>query len=187
MTRQEAEQVLARELEANERLLWAGVPRQGFVLRQGDAVLVPFSLLWGGFAIFWETTVLTHGAPWFASLWGIPFVLVGLYLICGRFVVDARRRAATAYALTDHRALIRSGLFSPSVKSAALRGLSEMQLTERGDGSGTITLGPTPPWAHGYAASSWPGSAGQIGPAFELIADVRSVYHQLRAAQAALH
>jgi len=53
MSRAEIENVVGRELGTGERLLWTGTPRQGLLLRPSDAFMVPFSLLWGGFAMFW--------------------------------------------------------------------------------------------------------------------------------------
>lgn len=185
MTRSEAEQVVSRELEPGEQLLWAGAPRQGVLLRPSDALFIPFSLLWGGFAIFWEVSVLNAGAPLFFVLWGVPFVVVGLYLIVGRFAVEARQRSATAYALTNKRAVIVSGLLSRSVKSVELRGLYAVTLSERRDGSGSIVLGSQPVWGHWLAGSSWPGFASQLAPSFDLIDNANSVYAQLRAAQSA--
>lgn len=38
-----AETVVAASLDANERLLWAGQPRQGVHLRAQDALQIPFS------------------------------------------------------------------------------------------------------------------------------------------------
>lgn len=170
-------------LEPGESLIWAGLPRQGIVLRASDAFLMPFSLLWGGFAIFWEAAVFRSGAPVFFMLWGIPFVLVGLYFIVGRFFVDARVRANTCYGLTDRRAIIMSGILSRTTTSLPLRTLTDISVNERKDGSGTIHLGRPLPFAAWYAAMPWPGMAQYQTPSFEQISDVRRVYGQLMEVQ----
>ncbi len=146
----------------------------------------PFSLLWGGFAIFWELSVFRSGAPFFFRLWGIPFVLVGLYMIFGRFFTDAWQRARTYYGLTNERVLIVPGLFERQVKSLSLRGLPELTLSERGDRSGTIMFGTVPPMYGWSAGSSWPGSARQLPPSFEMIENARQVYGQIQTAQRAI-
>jgi Bacterial PH domain len=181
----QADEVIEAELGPGERLLWAGRPPLGLKLRAADAVLIPFSLMWGGFAIFWETMVVRGGAPWFFVLWGIPFVLIGLYLIAGRFVVDARQRAKTFYAVTSERVIIVSGLFLRRVKSLNLDTLTDVSLTERNNGAGTITFGPAPPMAGWYSGGSWPGMGNYLFPSFELSSDARSVYEIIRSAQRA--
>ncbi len=71
------------------------------------------------------------------------------------------------------------------MKSLALRTLSDVTLTERRDGSGTITFGPTSSWSQWITDASWPGSAAQRGPAFDLIEDAKTVYERLLSAQSA--
>src|SRR6266436_215662 len=110
-----------RQLSSGEKLLWSGQPRAGIRLRGSDAFAIPFSILWCGFAIFWEPMVVRKGAPVFMMLWGIPFVLAGLYIVFGRFIVDAMSRAKTFYGVTNERVIIISGLFSRQVKSLNLR------------------------------------------------------------------
>jgi hypothetical protein len=183
MTREDAQQEIARESEAGESVLWYGVPRQGFVLRPNDAFQIPFSLFWGGFAIFWETTVFSTKAPFFFKLWGIPFVLIGLYIMVGRFFIDSMQRAKVAYGLTDRRAIIVSGLRSRNVKSLPLKTLADVTLSEKSDGSGTITLGPASPFGRFYGNGAWPGTSSMMSPSFEMIDDAKSVYSTLRSAQ----
>lgn len=185
MTRSEAERIVSRELEPGEQLLWAATPKQGVLLRASDALFIPLSLLWSGFAVFWEVSALTAGAPVFFVVWGVPFVVAGLYLIAGRFVVDARQRSATAYGLTNTRAIIVSGLLARSVTSIALRSMSEATLTEHRDGSGSIVLGSQPAWGPWRGGASWPGMASQLTPRFDHIENARAVYSELRAAQTA--
>jgi hypothetical protein len=171
------------ELGSTERLLWTGRPRSGLILRSADAFLIPFSLMWGGFAIFWETGVIIAGAPFLFMLWGIPFVLVGLYLIFGRFWVDAKQRARTYYGVTNERVIIISGLFHKSIKSLNIDTLTDVSLTEKSDGSGTITIGSSNPWHGWFGGSNWPGAGQYASPALELIADARQVYETIRDAQ----
>src|SRR5438128_1443265 len=141
MTDFELENELHPFLGPGERLVWTGKPKTGIVFRSSDIFFIPFSLLWGGFAIFWETTVITTSAPFFFKLWGIPFVLVGFYMIIGRFFTDARKRAGTVYGITEDRIIIRSGLFNKGIKSLNIRTLSDVSFTQKADHSGTITLG----------------------------------------------
>ena len=175
---------LARELSGNERLLWYGRPLAGVRLRGSDAVGIPFSLMWGGFAIFWETMVIRRGAPLMFKLWGIPFVAVGLYLILGRFLFDAWRRSRTAYAVTNERVIILSGGLRPSVLSLRLATITAVSLSEGRAGVGTISFGGGSGVAAGLGGmQGWPGAARQLGPQFELVANGRSVYETIQTAQ----
>jgi hypothetical protein len=179
----ETQTPILAELGPNETLLWSGRPHQGLLLRGSDALLIPFSLLWGGFALFWEVGVISSGAPFFFILWGIPFVLVGLYITIGRFFLDAALRAKTFYGVTNERAIIIFGLFSPTIKSLSLRTTSDIALEQYRDGSGTITFGSSMPFAGLYRGMPWPGMDRRLAPEFERIPDARSVYQTLRQAQ----
>ena len=110
---QDTDSVIRENLRRDERLLWTGQPPQGLRLQATDAFLIPFSIFWGGFAIFWETTVVMQGAPLFFAVWGIPFIVIGLYLIFGRFWGEAKQRSRTYYGLTDSRGNHRLRRFQP--------------------------------------------------------------------------
>ncbi|HTV47513.1 MAG TPA: PH domain-containing protein [Phycisphaerae bacterium] len=182
---QSAESVLKSLLDRDERLLWSGQPRTGIQLRPQDAVLIPFSLLWGGFAIFWEYMVLTKmkdPTDAFFPIFGAVFVLIGLYLIFGRFFVDARIRERTFYGVTSERVIIISGLFSQQVKSLQLSTITDLSFTQRPDESGTITFGPTLPGGR-FVVSGWPASGRYLPPSFDLIDKVKDVYDIIRNAQ----
>jgi hypothetical protein len=176
----DASSVIREQLGREEHLLWAGQPGQGIRLRPTDLYLIPFSLLWGGFAFFWEWSVVTGGAPFFFKLWGIPFVGAGAYLILGRFFWDAYRRSQTYCGLSDQRALIVTRGLSPTTKSFPLVTLPVITLSLSRDGSGTIQFGT----AAGTAGAGRPGF-GTVAPAFEMIEDARDVHDRLLSAQKA--
>ena len=172
------------EINPGERIIWSGQPRQGFMLRPSDAIMIPFSLLWGGFAIFWESLIVTNSGPFFFMLWGIPFILIGLYMIFGRFLVDMAQRGRTYYALTNQRVLIISGLFSQNTKSLELAKLNEININTSSNGKGTITFGPSSPMSWMYVRSGFPGMGRYPNaPSFDMIEDARTVYQQIKSLQ----
>jgi hypothetical protein len=135
-----------------ERIVWTGRPQQGIMFTGRDGLLIPFSLMWGGFAIFWEAGVLSipaHGATanpaaLIFPLWGVPFVLIGLYMIIGRFFHDAWIRSRTRYALTDRRALILQG---SRLTTVDLRRIGTVDF--KGRRRGTIVFGADQTFAFG--------------------------------------
>lgn len=177
----EAAALIKPELSAHEQLLWAGQPRGGIVFRWSDAYSIPCSLLWTGFACFWEYSALRTEAPLIMKLWGIPFILIGLQMTVGRFFVEASKRARTFYGITSERVILISGFSSRKLTSVNLRTLSDITLNQRSDGSGDINLGEP------ARSSSWFLNFGNRQsederPSLELIGDVRSVYDLLRDA-----
>jgi hypothetical protein len=173
--------VMARHLAPNEHLLWSGRPRQGFRLRPMDLLFVPFSFMWGGFAVFWEYSVIRSNGPFLFRLWGIPFVLAGLYIIFGRFFVDARLRSQTFYGLTNERVIIVSGWGGKKVTSVSLRTANNISFHEGRNGSGTILFFAEPMAMH-YSNQAWPGMP-QL-PMLDGIDQARTVYDLINGAQA---
>ncbi|MBE8727552.1 PH domain-containing protein [Flavobacterium hungaricum] len=177
MSNYEFEKELKPSLGLNEALIWTGKPKQGIILRNSDIFLIPFSLLWGGFAFFWESTVLLTDAPFFFKLWGIPFVVVGLYITIGRFFIDAKRRSNTIYGITPDRIIIKSGVFSMDIKSLNIKTISDITLNQKADNTGTITFGPLDYRSSIMQGFDWPG-VKQISR-FELIEEVKKVYDKI--------
>ena len=175
--------LIRKELGPNERLLWSGQPKQGLTFRPSDWFQIPFSLLWCGFAIYWESSVISTVGLDFFALWGIPFVLMGLYLVVGRFFADAQQRARTTYALTDERVIIVSGLSARNVRSLDLKTLAEMELTTQGGSRGTIAFGQSYPMARWYSGVPWPGMDRYLAPAFEMIENAKEVHDLIRKAR----
>lgn len=167
---------LQQHLDSNEKLIWAGQPQKGVVFRTADIFLIPFSLLWCGFAVFW--VVMAAQASVLFAMFGVPFVVMGLIFVFGRFIIDAKQRDNTYYGLTEDRIIIKSGVFKKTIKSLNIKTLSDIEYTEKSDGSGTINIGPKHPmmmWGNGM--NWWPGMKST--PSLDLIQDVKNVYSKI--------
>lgn len=178
----EAQQALLPQLSHQEHLIWAGRPRQGVFLQPQDIFMIPFSLAWGGFALFWTYSAWRGGAPWFFVLWGAPFVLVGLYMMFGRFLTDARTRARTFYGLTDQRILFVRGA-GKAVTSLELKSLADTTYTQNATGRGTILFGFGGQNQQMARSAMMFNKGSSLVPMFVGIERVKEVYEQIRQAK----
>lgn len=158
-----------------ERIAWRGTPGRGILSTSSDIFLVPFSLAWCGFAIFWTVSATGNRAPDFFTLWGTMFICLGVYFVAGRFVVDAWIRRGTAYALTDRRILILRGPPFGKLIAVSLTQLPDVSLSERRDGRGTIRFGAELSMFNNRKASAWAPSLDAV-PQFIAIEDARRVF-----------
>ena len=165
-------QAVRNALQPGEYVLWEGSPRKGIRLQKSDAVLIPFSLFWCGFAGFWEYTVIAGGGPLIMALFGIPFILVGLYLLLGRFVSRARSLSSTHYVVTDQRLLF---LYRKNTQFLLYQNIETLEKEQTKDDRGTIYFSPRNFYYDRTA--SYRGSTNLLqGRAFEDIEDVERVY-----------
>lgn len=93
-------------ITSGEHILWRGKPGEGNLVTAQDVFLIPFSIVWCGFAVFW--TIIASRAGAFALL-GIPFVCVGVYLLFGRFIWTGYIRKRTLYVITDRKIVRKRG------------------------------------------------------------------------------
>jgi len=173
---------LSPELLPGETVQWSGRPNPAVIFHQEDWLAIPFSLLWGGFAIFWLlgasgiwdvwTNRPSRGFQYFGLVWGTPFVIVGQYMIWGRFLYRRWKKQRTYYALTNRRALIvENGLKSRASSSAYFENLAMIDKRVRADGVGSISFGGpvTGEWQWGRRNSPRP-------PTFDDLDNADSVY-----------
>lgn len=183
-------------LGIGERIVWQGSPDPAVSFSKGDIFLVPFSIFWTSFIVFWE--VADYRAGWvFGGVFGIPFLIVGAYFVVGRFFYRRWDRRFTRYVLTDRRAVIlrRKG---QSLQEAPI-GASPVRIersARTGRGS-IIWSSPAQPqrftWSRRLgggvsrpllAGTGWPGTSQLSGVAFVDVDDfdplIRAL-NQLRA------
>jgi len=145
-----AEDLIREELLPEEKILWADQPLPGRLFSPADLFLIPFSLFWLGFSIFWMVMASAGArtAPGSIGiifpLFGLPFVLIGLYLVFGRFIYTHYRRKNTLYAVTDQRIIIMNRMFNKTVRSEKINSITTIDKYVRRDGSGTISFGMMP-------------------------------------------
>ncbi len=178
---------LSGHLDSGEKTLWHGSPPEGLLLRRSDWFVVPFSLFWLAFVVFWLAGVTgtfsdsPRSPPVIFPIVGSVFVCVGLYMAIGRFFWDAYVRSQTLYALTNKRAIVLVRWPFRQVRSVELTAATRVETEESGDGSGSIFFGER--MRMPAFAPSWFAANNGIDFMFERVAGVRNLVSMVRSVQ----
>jgi hypothetical protein len=99
---------LQSSLRPGEQLLWCGRPDPSVIFVPADIFVLPFSIVWLGVALLWQFGTQAIGAPAAFRLVGVPFVLIGIYMVAGRFVTRYFRKRKTIYGITGERVIVQA-------------------------------------------------------------------------------
>jgi hypothetical protein len=177
---------LQQELSSGELIQWAGKPNRNVIFHSDDWSTIPFSLVWTGFFVFCEAQALgigritaePHAPDTFMVLWGIPFLLMGQYMVWGRFLADAWLKRHTYYAVTNLRVLILQEGWKRQTQFSFLDSIPE--ISREGDDVGTLWLGAKLPVFGGRGTKTRDWSRFGVSDGVPTLADidnVDSVYH----------
>ena len=190
------QELLGNDLLSDEEITWAGQPDPKIYFTKADAFLVPFSLLWGGFALFWEGAVIAAllsgegrsgngGSLYMFVVFGSFFGVMGLYFMFGRFIYKRLRKKNTSYVITNKRVISLSTFLGRNLKTAYLDQISSMEKSANASGVGSITFG-NPGQLTQYENTGmdfFAGSFGDSRPNFHDIHEVDKVFDLINSAR----
>ncbi len=136
--------------EPGERVIWYGKSKAFKLFGPEDFMLIPFSIFWFGFSLFWEfmalKNVVTQEGPLALKiifpLFGLPFVLIGFFLMFGRYIIKLKNFYNMVYVLTSKRVMtVTVKGEKKTIAALDLDGLFVPKMTVGKDGmTGTITF-----------------------------------------------
>jgi len=178
-------------LVEGEEILWQGRPDGQIVWRSLLAPETAFGVFFTGFAAVWikmaswigSAAPDTGGVIDIFPLFGLPFVLIGLYMIVGRIFADAYLRRGTHYTLTNLDTYIATNVFGrKKLKNYPISAGQQVTLEDGTPGSvwfATETVATTRTTTINGRQSQRTGtSQRKIG--FRRIDDAREVYGIMR-------
>jgi hypothetical protein len=170
------------QLQSDEKLLWKGRPRAGFIFRPEQ---LP-SMIFGGAmlltALWMLAALFRDGFGWIGLAMFAVLAMVGLYLTCGIVALDMRCRSSTCYAVTDRRIIIQSESSFVNLGSLPLLRLNGKPQTLKIGADGTVHFGYP---LFSYVAHFW-GPLDRMGigfPRLECLENPLQVYRVIRRAQ----
>jgi hypothetical protein len=167
-----AQTLFQNEMLKDEKILWSGQPKKGFVLTGEDISGILFGLFFiGAISFMGYNTNLFFII--FLIIFTLPFLLLGLYLVFGITISKNYQKKRTYYAVTNQRIIILINSSNKIVESILINQIPVLNKTVKKDGSGTIQFDNT-----GYIGT---GEDSQRIEAlsFDNIMDVDTVYRMI--------
>jgi hypothetical protein len=140
-------QMFQAHLLPGEKLLWTGQPDPNILFSQTDYFLIPLTLIWTVFFFFatwniWDPVL--HGNPdsfIFPDIILIIFLLIGVYILFGRFFFKKWKKQRTFYAVTNRRVLVLTKTFGEQLQESNIKLIPAINKRVRSDGIGTLIFG----------------------------------------------
>lgn len=175
----ELDDKVQREMESGERVLWMEQPIPRYFTAMSIGAFL-FAIPWTAFAIFWicgasgfKLPDLSKGGfDLFFSLFGVPFVLIGIGMLSAPLWAY-RKAFKTVYVITDRRAITFDAGWTTTIRSYPPDRLQNIHRKEKRDGTGDVVLGQR----------VWSGSEGgqqAMDLGFLNIRDPKTVEQMLR-------
>jgi hypothetical protein len=192
MDKDKIENLFQNVLAKDEILLWVGQSDIRKIFTRLDLFLIPFSILWCGFAIYWEYLALFimkrqgHDPGLFSPLFGLLFVLMGFYLVVGRFFYKNYQKKNTFYALTNQRIFILPKTAKQTLRTLGIHQISAIHQSIDSAGIGTLIFGKVPMFGSFYGNTGLDFLASQYNNevmAFYDIPKAEAVYCQINDLQ----
>lgn len=168
----------AHYLDPDEVLLWEGAPAAGLRMRGADVLASLFGVAFLMGALFWTfmAASLAQGSELGAWFWmfGLPFIVAGVWMAVGRPFWRAWLRRRTRYALTDRRAIVASRALRRSLVSYPLD--ARTQVDYRPGREASI-------WFAQEVRRGRKGQSHTVPKGFEYLRDGDAVYRLVRQVQ----
>ncbi|MBW1810228.1 MAG: hypothetical protein JRJ87_18670 [Deltaproteobacteria bacterium] len=177
---------IKEELLKDEKILWTGQPDPSVHFAPGDAFLLPAGIIFIGFGIVWVFVSLGFfnepgGAgrpnPLFAFT-ALPPLVIGFYLVLGRYLVKIRGKRRTYYAVTDQRAIALLAGSKKVIMAANIKTVPIVTKTIKKSGIGNLRFGNSYPGAmffENVGMNTFSSNAGGV-VAFYDIKDAEEVF-----------
>ncbi len=191
---QTPDSIFRKYLRGGEEIIWSGQPVSGKLPTRQTLPVAFFGLFFLGFSIFWMVMAVGHAGGYFA-LFGVPFVLIGAYIVFGRLGKGTKFQDNTFYALTSERLLICSTQNGETLNEMSLNKIPFIQINKNLDNTGTLIFQDPNRnnyggyqsnafGSHHYSSNSQPLSVSmfqRMNFAFINIKDVQDVYDKINA------
>lgn len=152
---------LETHLNPDEKVIWSGKPvKKAFILP--GLASIPFGLIFVGFSIFWMWGASLGGAPDFFTLFGLPFILIGIAVTFGPTILQLMRYKNTEYMITNKRLITQTGAIGLDTRFVDFEKIQEVYvqigIIDRLLGTGTLVpmtagfSGFFPSGRHGYGS-----------------------------------
>ncbi len=158
------------EMLKDEKILWTGQPKKGFVLPGGYILLILFGFPLLGIGSFIEYITIFQSFDIFAMIFGLLLLLLGLCMVLGSIIYKNYRKKRTYYAVTNQRIIILINSSNKKVESIVINQIPVLNKTVKKDGSGTIRFDNSGAGENSYSVEAL---------SFDNIMDVDTVYRMI--------